>query len=565
MANTYYKYVEREVDSQVNWAEIGKNMSDMLKNESKRREDLKSALDQATRDELKVLADLPTGQSESGRVMAIKYGDNASQFLRMQDQLLKSGQLKLADYMVGRQNIIDDTENLFTMLRDYQSVYGEKMDRYKTDGSQRFELEAMDIVEGFGNFSKSGAYIDPATGRVSMAMMDEQIIDGKKVYTMSKKPGKVASINTVKGLLEAKYDKFNPNPELDAISNSIGSNIQTIRSLGRRNVAGEVMSVTDVLSSVRQESAIRQEIKEKGALLASLAGSTDKKDIATREKLVKEINEAEAEISVSKAIFDFEKFETNRIEMMFANEWNRLSVLTDSMPGAPDGNPYKFVYSKEEQEADPEHNIYMKPSDDNNGTLMPDFTEEQEQASLEFMRNQLRSRYDYEEKRQMVNEYEPPVPRSEASRAAAAEKKLLEDGYYYWNLIRTGTDAQKLSAVKWLNESNFLTTKGIESLGLSDDGKALVVNKRGSVQTVNGVESMSPSSTQAIPLYAPDGTELGGSEWMGESTIAFGTISPEDAKRFGKGGFRKAEAPASIRAYRKGGGRSGGGESGELD
>ena len=75
MASTYYKYVDREVDSQVNWAEIGKSMTDMLSNEAKAREDKKAALDQATRDELKVLADQPTGQSESARAMAIKYGD----------------------------------------------------------------------------------------------------------------------------------------------------------------------------------------------------------------------------------------------------------------------------------------------------------------------------------------------------------------------------------------------------------------------------------------------------------------------------------------------------------
>ena len=148
MANTYYKYVDREVDSQVNWAEIGKSMTDMLSNEAKVREDKKAALDQATRDELKVLADQPTGQSESARAMAIKYGDNASQYLRMQDQLLKSGQLKLSDYMVTRQNIVDDTDNLFGMLKDYQAAYGEKMDRYKKGESQEWELAAREMVEG---------------------------------------------------------------------------------------------------------------------------------------------------------------------------------------------------------------------------------------------------------------------------------------------------------------------------------------------------------------------------------------------------------------------------------
>ena len=39
---TYYKYAERNVDSQVNWAEVGKGISDMLADEVKIREEKKS-------------------------------------------------------------------------------------------------------------------------------------------------------------------------------------------------------------------------------------------------------------------------------------------------------------------------------------------------------------------------------------------------------------------------------------------------------------------------------------------------------------------------------------------
>jgi len=565
MANTYYKYVDREVDSQVNWSEIGKSMTDMLKNEAKEREDKKAALDQATRDELKILADSPTGESESARAMAIKYGDNASQYLRMQDQLLKSGQLKLADYMVTRQNIVDDTDNLFGMLKNYQATYAEKMERYKNDENQAYELEAMERIEGFGNFSQAGAFIDPASGRVSMAMMDKKMVDGKEVYTMSDRPGKTASIATVKGLMQGKWNKFNTNGALDAIDTSIGENIQTIRKIGNIKGAGEVMSVNDVLSSVRKEQVIYDEISKKSAALRSLEGKADRTSVANRKKLEEEITAGYTEIESTKAIFSFMDFETNAINQNFTNEWNRLSVLTDSMNGAPDGNPYNFVYSKEEQDADPEHNIYMAPSNDNNGSLKPVFTSEQEEASLEFMRNQLRGRYDYKESKQMVNDYNSPTYKPEGARAAAEEKKKLEDGYYYWNLVRSGTDEQKKTAVQWLNNSNFLTTRGIESLGLSDDGKALVVNKRNTYQNVGGVESGSPASTEAVPLVDASGNLIGGKDWMGRSTIAFGTISAQDAGKFGTGESKAAEDPKSIRATRTGGGRPADAAEGELD
>ena len=39
---TYYKYAERSADSQVNWAEVGKGISDMLADEVKIREEKKA-------------------------------------------------------------------------------------------------------------------------------------------------------------------------------------------------------------------------------------------------------------------------------------------------------------------------------------------------------------------------------------------------------------------------------------------------------------------------------------------------------------------------------------------
>jgi hypothetical protein len=519
MASTYYKYVDREVDSQVNWAEIGKSMTDMLSNEARVREEKKAALDQATRDELKVLADQPTGQSESARAMAIKYGDNASQYLRMQDQLLKSGQLKLSDYMVTRQNIVDDTDNLFSMLKGYQAAYGEKMERYKNDESQEWELASMEMVEGFGKFSQSGAFIDPASGRVSMAMMDKKMVDGKEVYTMSDKPGKTASIATVKGLMQGKWDKFNTNGALDAINTSIGTNIQTVRKFGRRNQAGEIMSITDVLASTREEAIIQKEIEEKGKQLASLAGSKDKKDIATREKLTNEINAAQEEIDISKAIFSFMDFETDAINGNFTNEWNRLSVLTNSMGTAPDDKPYEFVFSEEEQKADPVHNIYMAPSNDNNGSLVPSFTKEQEEDSLEFMRNQLRGRYDYEEKRQTVNEYQPPERRSAADRAAGEEKKLLETGLEQWNNLRAGTLAEKNAAASYIRGTN----KDINTVKYKGDG--------------NGVDIVYNDGTKTeFWFYDTAGNEKSGVDWINDGNEIFGgRISADQADKFGRG------------------------------
>ena len=58
---TYYKYAERSADSTINWAEVGKNMTDMLQEETRIREEKKSAIDKSTRELGETLANAPMG------------------------------------------------------------------------------------------------------------------------------------------------------------------------------------------------------------------------------------------------------------------------------------------------------------------------------------------------------------------------------------------------------------------------------------------------------------------------------------------------------------------------
>ena len=60
---TAYKYVEREAENQINWAEVGSNFSNMLNEEARVREEKKSAIDEATREYQKIVANVPVGEN----------------------------------------------------------------------------------------------------------------------------------------------------------------------------------------------------------------------------------------------------------------------------------------------------------------------------------------------------------------------------------------------------------------------------------------------------------------------------------------------------------------------
>ena len=221
MAGTYYKYAERQADSYVNWAEIGSNMSSMLVEENKIREDKKAYLDEQTRKNLIEISKIPEGSDKSARAAALELADNASKFLLMQEKEFKAGRLKTKDYLTGRQNTMDDIGASFDTLEAYQKVFGEKMQRGKDGISSQGEMLQMANVEGYGNWKESGFIFEPATGRIMAAKKDK---NGQFDYTTA------VSLNHLKSLIQGNWDKANVDADLEKVVKSFGTYINDIQT-----------------------------------------------------------------------------------------------------------------------------------------------------------------------------------------------------------------------------------------------------------------------------------------------------------------------------------------------
>ena len=164
----YYGYVEGEAANQINWGEIGKNMSDMLVTQKRVREEKRVAIDDASRDLGEELAKAPVGTYDAGNKFILGYAENAQQYRMMTDKLLKSGQLKLKDYMVGRANINSNTETLFDLTAGWQKEYAIKMQRLKENKSQPLEALMMEELEEMANLRDVTAMPDPTNGLVNL-------------------------------------------------------------------------------------------------------------------------------------------------------------------------------------------------------------------------------------------------------------------------------------------------------------------------------------------------------------------------------------------------------------
>jgi hypothetical protein len=223
---TYYKYAERQADSFVNWAEIGKDITDMLKTETNLREQKKAAIDKASRDFGEQLANAPTGEHTGINAWTLNYASDAQQARLLQDRLLKSGGLSVKDYTIMRQNINDGTAQLFALSKEYQEEFKVKMERMKSADpatrSQEMETFLMETVEGFANFSKSKPLINPTDFTISVGIMEPDP-NNQGVLRLT---DQVETVNYLRNRIKGKYDYFDSNAATDTIAKSLGQYIK---------------------------------------------------------------------------------------------------------------------------------------------------------------------------------------------------------------------------------------------------------------------------------------------------------------------------------------------------
>jgi hypothetical protein len=201
-----YKYAERDADSQVNWAEVSKGISDMLAETNRVRQEKKDAIDAATREEQNNLANAPQGQDQDINNFTNKFAYNAMQQSLIDERLLKSGQMPLEKYTLRRQNRIDGTNTLFDLSQLYQDELKTKMEGVTSGKLQALNIFNMKSLEGVSNFNNSEAVIDSlGDGRVNIGFYENKIIDGKEVRVLSKN---IAPVNVWKNRILQNIPTF---------------------------------------------------------------------------------------------------------------------------------------------------------------------------------------------------------------------------------------------------------------------------------------------------------------------------------------------------------------------
>lgn len=384
---TYYKYAERSADSQINWAEVGRDVTDMLTEAEKIREQKKAAIDEASRQYGKVLASAPTGEHTGANTWTLNYANDATQARLLQDRLLKSGQLKLKDYLIMRQNLVDGTDQVFNLAKEYQAEYADKMERFKKGESQSLESFLMASVEGFANFNESKALINPTDYTVNVGKMKKGE-DG--VYQLT---NEVASVSELRNRIKGKFDKFNTRQANEQIATGLASYINAEIRRGSTTRAGQVITIEDAMLRPGYQKAV-----------------------------------------------------DDAIESNLQVPFNVSSILTEDIGfDRKTGKEYSFTFDKEQAAKD--GSLILLQLDPTSGMPTPQFTKDQKAAVKDFMKGQIEQMI--KRKEEISTFIEPRA--DAATLAYSKDAKDAQDFGTMMSYLYSGTPEQVQTAQTYFN------------------------------------------------------------------------------------------------------------------
>jgi hypothetical protein len=380
---TFYKYQERDIDSQVNWADIGLGMSDMITDQVATRKAKKEAYDDEVRAFNQYLDEHPTGDDDNLTSWTSAYSSDMQKKMLENQRAFKNGMISERDNVIFTQNVKNGTNTIFNLATEYQAEYKEAMARMNSNDplnkSQKIESWLLSQAESYDNYKTSKPIIDPKTGLVLMSMKRK---DG--TY-------ETVSAANLSNRIKAKYNYFDSNGTTTLIESELGE---------------EIISTYEEAKSRLKTGVITEE-----------------------------------EFKPLKAGFD--NALKKRIGSYLTQDTNVSSILTNDLLFDAQGNSvdYSLTYDKAEAAADP-FKILMVVKGGGDGMPMPDFTTEngkkQVEAAQEYMTVQTIEKIDRKVSKQVVGALGDAPRPSDYQLASAEDKKIL---------IQKGRDAGEQLAI----------------------------------------------------------------------------------------------------------------------
>ncbi len=492
---SYFGYVEREADSYVNWADVGRNMSATIDNIQRVRDEKKALIEKAYREDLDYIQSRPSGEHETLNAWSLNFGNTSAENLKLKYNMLKQGKINVNEFVTFRQNLSDAVEKIYTVNGQLQEAFKKVNDRTKAGENQELERATKVLLEKYGALENTLPYVNSLTGSVAIGLTEiTKDAEGKEVRKLRQGDDAYLTPQQLQAAAMQEFNAYNEQADLDKWVESLGDVQQDMRQIGGETLAGLILSVTDVTSE-----AILARAKElpEGSKLSDA-------QMTELENYVKTFNQGE----------------TDYINGILANPFNASALLTDRIKINPKTKqPYNIVFNKADQKTS--NDLYVEKT--SAGEFKPIFDEteigkEQKDQLRSFLKNQLRAKYDRKTEMQPYNEprkeREPRYqPNSEDYRASREAKSAGAMGTYIRDLW-SGDMAKKQQTLRTLQGDGevmpsgtyFKTGKGKEvflHITRKSDGESTDIKMTNADGTPSG-DVTSFGRAAASWLYASD-------------------------------------------------------------
>ena len=457
---TAYKYVERQVDDQINWAEVTSNLTNTLKEEGRVRQEKKTAIDDASREYAKILNNVPVGENTELNKFALNAASDLQQQMLMQTTLLKSGQLDPRQYTIMRQNLTDGTDQAFSLFQNYNAEYEKKMAMMDpnlppNERASAMQTWQMSELEGFGNFKNSKLVINPNTGLMSMAkMVPDPNFTGDPVNSpMVPDMNNLQSVQALENRLKGTVTQYDVMGAADTYLDSLGEDKRAvITGLGQKYTSATIKTISDATA------------KQKGSW----------KSMSTKE-LDAEAKRLGVNASELIEITLFSEAQDNWVKgQLGIGGTAAASVLLDYKSINPiTSEPYEQLQWSEANEAKAALNsniILMKNVD---GRMVPDLSDDQQAEAERVMKTQINIGLDYEEDIKAVKTGFEATPEPKDVRDGKKEIEKKQNLQKVWNQIKSQSAEDRIASFESLIGTEIAKSTGLIGVNPSEDGTSI--------------------------------------------------------------------------------------------
>ena len=457
---TAYKYVERQVDDQINWAEVTSNLTNTLKEEGRVRQEKKTAIDDASREYAKILNNVPVGENTELNKFALNAASDLQQQMLMQTTLLKSGQLDPRQYTIMRQNLTDGTDQAFSLFQNYNAEYDKKMAMMDpnlppNERASAMQTWQMSELEGFGNFKNSKLVINPNTGLMSMAKMvpDPNFTGDPANSPMVPDMNNLQSVQALENRLKGTVTQYDVMGAADTYLDSLGEDKRAvITGLGQKYTSATIKTISDATA------------KQKGSW----------KSMSTKE-LDAEAKRLGVNASELIEITLFSEAQDNWVKgQLGIGGTAAASVLLDYKSINPiTSEPYQQLQWSEANEAKAalDSNIILMKNVD--GRMVPDLTEDQQAEAERVMKTQINIGLDYEEDIKAVKTGFEATPEPKDVRDGKKEIEKKQNLQKVWNQIKSQSAEDRIASFESLIGTEIAKSAGLIGVNPSEDGTSI--------------------------------------------------------------------------------------------